>query len=74
MNNPKNPLTETFNINRAASIIPKKVIGTQEAIKFPINFPQAIDELLYVLPLVPKFHEYMKNIHRDGLSINYKIS
>ena len=65
-------MTETFNIIRSASIIPKTVIGTNEAVKFPLNFPPAIDELLHVLPLVPKFHQYMKKLDRqDDLSVLY---
>ena len=69
MNNLKDPISEPFNINRTASIIPQKVIGTPEEIKFPLNFPPAVDELIQFLPMVRKYHEYMRNLSRKDVYI-----
>ena len=63
----KDPESNAFNINRNCSHIPKSVVGTPEAIKFPMNWPSATEEMKFIVKLIPDFFEYKRNLHRFGL-------
>ena len=60
----KDPKNVTFNIHRLASNIPKQFIGTIEERNFPINWPEAIEELKFIVSLVPKYFKYIRGLNR----------
>ena len=55
-----------FNIQRAYSHIPDHLVGKLDGIKFPVEWPEAIEELKFIVPLIPKYHEYTRNLSRVG--------
>ena len=64
INNNKDPQNFKINIHRLASNIPSRFIGTIEEKKFPIDWPEAIEELQFIVPMVPKYFEYTKKLDR----------
>ena len=68
-NNDQKPTDGHFRVNQRASKIPSDLVE-EERYLFPVNFPEATENLLKILPLVKKHEAIRRSINRIMSIIN----